>query len=424
MSPELINAIKERLQAGQSREEIESAVLSMGHTKEVCAAAYTLAEHDIQNKSAAELPRARDLFKNAWEFAQSRFDLVALLFIPLVLETLGSFWFERLPEGDRFVNAPLLLLFLATGIAYVVTIAIALKIVATKDDSQKTIPTAFAWMITHALPLLWVLILSGLLIFGGLLFFVIPGLIVAISVTFAQYAFVDEDKRGMEALIASHALVRGRWWKVVRKIFGFVILTLIPLFLFGILYGVGTLVVGEGTYVMLAGEILTQAISAVMSLMSLHAMYHLYQALKERSADVAPGAYVRPRYLALILLCLASIAALVAVATFFSEKLEWLEEAATPIETIETRGIPAAFTGFDEAALQFANERNGSYAGVCEVLRPLAEVEGEVTCNDNETAWALQTTDSFGVRYCADSTTPGKMLPTPIGSRTECISVE
>ena len=55
MSPELIHAIKERINAGQSREEIESAVLAMGHTKEVFAAAFTLAEHDIKEGSSGSL---------------------------------------------------------------------------------------------------------------------------------------------------------------------------------------------------------------------------------------------------------------------------------------------------------------------------------------------------------------------------------
>ncbi len=425
MSPELINAIKERLAANQTRQEIESAVLAMGHTKEVFEAAYTLAGHDLQNKTKAELPKARTLFANAWEFVQSRFDLVALLFIPLALETGGSFWFDTLPEGEQFTNPMLLLLFLATGIAYVVTIAIALRIVAARDEAEKTLPVAFTWMTKNALPLLWLYVLSGLLIFGGLLFFIIPGLIVAISITFAQYVFVDEDKRGMSALLASRSLVAGRWWKVIRKIFGFIILTFIPLFLFGILYGTITAFTGEGTYVTLGGELITQAVSAVLSLMSIHGMYHLYKALKQsKSDDSTPGSYTKTRYWILIALSVALVVALIALATFFKEKMEWLEEAAeVPIEDMETREVPAAFLSFAETALKFANEHNGSYVGVCDVLRPLAEAEGEVVCNNSETAWALQTTDSLGVSYCADSTTPGKAISTPIGAKTECISI-
>lgn len=424
MSPELITAIKERLQASQSKEEIESAVLAMGHTKEVFDAAYTLAEHDLQNKTATELPRARTLFKNAWGFAQTRFDLIALLFVPLALETLCSFWFERLPESERFTTPLLMLLAFVTAVLYLMTVTLALKVVAAKTEEEKTLPAATQWMLRHALPLLFVYVLSGLIIGAGLLFFIIPGLVIAISLTFAQYVFVGEEKTGMSALLASHALVKGRWFAVARKIFGFIVLTLVPLFLFGILYGIVTGITGEGVYVILGGELLTQAISAVMSLMSLYAMYHLYLALKERRENEAvDNTFVRLRYWVLVGIGVALVVGLIVVAIFFRDKLDWVEEVATPIETMETREAPATFSQFSETTLRFVNERNGSYLGVCESLRPLVEGEGDVVCNDSESAWAIQVTDSFGASFCADRKTPGKLTPAPIGTATECISV-
>jgi hypothetical protein len=427
MSPELIQAIKERLAAGQTKDEIETAVLSMGHSKEVFEAAFTLAEHDLKNKDEdeIELPKARTLFKNAWKFIESRLDLVALLFIPLALETIGSFWFDKLPESERFVSAPLFILFLITGIAYIVTIAMALRIVSAKTTAEQTLSAAAAWMTKNVLPLLWLYVLSGLVIFGGFLFFIIPGIIVAISITFAQYIFIGEGERGMDALVGSHALVKGRWFKVVRKLFGFVVLTLIPLFLFGFAYGIITLFTGHGEYITLGGELLTQAISAVMSVMSLHAMYHLYRALNETKTEEVNSIqkYVRTRYWGLMGVSLLFSLAVVVLATFFSDKMEWLEEAASPIEEMETRDVPTEFGGFSEAALQYADENEGSYLGVCEDLRPLAEAAGEVVCNDSETAWAVQTTDAFGTSFCADSTTPGKAVPSPIGTETRCISV-
>ncbi len=425
MSPELIQAIKERIKAGQTREEIEPAVIAMGHTKEVFEAAFTLASHDLQHPVSSALPRARTLFKNAWNYALTHLDVAALLFIPLALETIGSFWFERVPESERFVTAPLLGLFVLTGVAYIVTITIALKMVSAKTEEQQTFKTAAVWMVKNALPLLWIYVLSGLVIFGGLLFFIIPGLVVAISVTFAQYTFVADGKKGMSALHESRLLVKGRWLKVVRKIAGFIILSLIPLFLFGIAYGIVTEIAGEGMYVQFGGELLTQAISAVISLMSLHAMYHLYLALKETSTETRqPTSYGVWGYRVLIGISLMFFVAVIALATFFREKLEWIEEAAVPIEEMEAKeAVPAVFSDFDEVTLQFANERNGSYLGVCEALRPLAEAEGEVVCNDSDTAWALQTTDTFGNRFCADYKTPGKVVPAPIGVKTECISV-
>lgn len=422
MSPELINAIKERLSAGQTRAEIETAVLAMGHQKEVFDAAFTLAEHDLKNNSVGALPKVTTLFVNGWDFAKSRLDLTLLLFVPLVLEVLASFYFNYNAEMDTFPPVPLLAMFIILGVAYVVTLAMTLFVVTSKD-SGGTLDAAMKWTVRNALPLLFIYILSALVVLGGFLFFIIPGIIVAIAITFAQYAFVKEGKSGMGALLASRDLVKGRWFVVTRKILGFVLLSLIPLLLFGMAYGIVETMVGESRYVTLGGEILTQLLSAVMSIVNLYAMYHLYLALSEnRINSNESGKFARARYWLLALLTLIVVATLAAMAIFYKESLEWIEEAAEPLEEMSST-IPASFGDLPVAALGFANEHGGSYTGVCETLRPLAEADGEVTCNDSETAWALEVVDGFETRFCSDTATPGKQIHTPIGDKTECISV-
>ncbi|MEK7462654.1 MAG: hypothetical protein AAB618_03705 [Patescibacteria group bacterium] len=423
MSPELINAIKERLQAGQSRTEIESAVLAMGHQKEVFEAAFTLAEHDLRTSGQKSLPKVTTLFVNGWNFAKSRLDLVALLFVPLVLEVLASFWFGYSPETDNFPPFPLLAMFTLLGIVYIVILAIALFVVTSKSK-EETLTTAFKWTVRNALPLLFIYVLSGLVVFGGFLFFIIPGVAVAIAITFAQYTFVREGKRGMESLLASRAVVKGRWFVVARKIAGFIFLTLILILIFGMLYGLVEMVVGEGRYMTLGGELLTQALSAVMSIINLHAMYHLYLALSETavSTEVA-SKFVRGRYWLMAALTLGLMTVLLILATFYKESLsKWLEEANVPLEEMSTT-VPASFGSLPVTALKHANEHEGSYTGVCALFRPLTEVDGEVTCNESDTAWALEVVNSTGVRYCADTATPGKQIHAPLGDKTECIVV-
>lgn len=424
MSPELITAIKERIKAGQTHEEIESAVLAMGHTKEVFAAAFTLAEHDIKEGGSGSIPKARTLFTQGWNFTQNNPYLILLLFIPSAIEVLASAWFGYTAESIEVPPLPLLGLFIVLGFAYVAVVAMTLFIVVKSDTEKPTLEAALAWTLKNAIPLLVVFILSGLVILGGLVFFLIPGIVVAIAITFAQYAYIADGKRGMEALLASRAIVKGRWFKVARKIFSFIILTIIPMLIFGMLYGMVEFAAPESKYMTLGGELLTQLLSAVMSVISVHAMYHLYLALKSGSdAEVGAQKSARVRYWILALLTLVLCAVLVALAVFFEDKMEWLEDAAVPLEEMESREVPAAFSQFGATTLKYANEHNGSFVGVCEPLRLLVEGGGEVTCNDSETAWALEVVDSMGERSCADTTTPGKIIATPIGTQTECISV-
>lgn len=422
MSPELINAIKERLQAGQTRAEIETAVLAMGHQKEVFDAAFTLAEHDLKNNAKGALPKVTTLFVNGWNFAKSRPDLILLLLVPMVLEVLTSFYFDYNPEIDTFPPLPLLAIFIILGVAYVVTLAMTLFVVSGKD-SEGTLDAAMKWTVRNALSLLFIYVLSAFVVLGGFLLFIIPGIIAVTAITFAQYVFVKEGKRGMGALLASRDLVKGRWFTVTVKILGFILLSLIPLLLLGIVYGIFETMVGESKYVTLGGEILTQLVSAVMSIINLYAMYHLYLALVESSVSSdEPSKFARARYWLLALLTLIAIVTVAALAIFFKESLKWLEEAAEPLEEM-TSTMPASFNDLPEAALRFANEHEGSYAGVCETLRPLAEADGEVTCNDNETAWALEVVNGSETRFCSDTSTPGKQIYAPLGDKTECIMV-
>ena len=54
-------------------------------------------------------------------------------------------------------------------------------------------------------------ILQGLIVLGGILLLVIPGIIFIIWYAFATMAVILEEKRPREALAFSHSLVRGRF---------------------------------------------------------------------------------------------------------------------------------------------------------------------------------------------------------------------
>lgn len=66
---------------------------------------------------------------------------------------------------------------------------------------------------------IWVSILSGLIVLGGLILFIIPGVIFSLWYTFAPFVAILEKKRGMEALRESKKMVQGRWWTVFGYFF-------------------------------------------------------------------------------------------------------------------------------------------------------------------------------------------------------------
>jgi hypothetical protein len=79
-------------------------------------------------------------------------------------------------------------------------------------------------------PLMAVLILSLLLVFGGLAFFVVPGIVLLLKFMFAGVALVDRDLNVAGAFRFSNAITKGYKW----KLFAIVILSIAPSFAFSL----------------------------------------------------------------------------------------------------------------------------------------------------------------------------------------------
>ena len=90
-------------------------------------------------------------------------------------------------------------------------------------------------------PFFWVSLLTGLIIFGGMILLIVPGLIFSVWYFFSIYAFGIDGVRGYSALQKSKDLVQGRFWPVVWRVivanvfYGLVLVVLI---------GVPTLIIG------------------------------------------------------------------------------------------------------------------------------------------------------------------------------------
>ncbi|MDO8584196.1 MAG: hypothetical protein Q7R83_03400 [bacterium] len=62
------------------------------------------------------------------------------------------------------------------------------------------------------LPFLWAMILINVATVGGVILFVLPGIWLLVAFKFWPYLLLETDVRGTQALAASAALVKHRWW--------------------------------------------------------------------------------------------------------------------------------------------------------------------------------------------------------------------
>ena len=81
MSPELQQAVKERVELGHSQEQITVELREAGYDDATITSVYNVT---VSRDAVAvrELPGATVLFKQAWTFALSRPDLLVLLALP------------------------------------------------------------------------------------------------------------------------------------------------------------------------------------------------------------------------------------------------------------------------------------------------------------------------------------------------------
>lgn len=86
---------------------------------------------------------------------------------------------------------------------------------------------------------LWLGLLSGLAVAGGMLLFFVPGVVIGVYLSMTLYIFVVEDKKGVEALERSTSLVKGNTWGIVGRLLAMLVIT------FAVFIPVGALLGGE-----------------------------------------------------------------------------------------------------------------------------------------------------------------------------------
>ncbi|MHB8791247.1 MAG: hypothetical protein ACYDBT_15365 [Desulfobulbaceae bacterium] len=179
------------------------------------------------NTEIATLPA---LFRTAWDQYKKRaIPLLAVMLISAVVlaslamalvlcVTLGG---AALTHFTDERTATYLIIVLAGGLLLVLTVLAfwaytALLALVVNEDLG--IIEAFQAGWTWLWPMSWVLVLAPGIVLTGFVLGFLPGILFAVWFAFCMYVLLEEDRRGMDALLASREYVRGHWWNTFGKL--------------------------------------------------------------------------------------------------------------------------------------------------------------------------------------------------------------
>lgn len=201
---------------------------------------------DLARKTP-QLLTASAILKEAWLIYKKRFwQLVGITVLPILAIfafglVLAFLWGVGIFSLQAAFSLTGILLFAAVfialqlGLMVVQGLAHTALIYAVSAETPLGVGAACRAAWRRLLSYWWLQFLAGFVLFGGLILFLVPGVFLAVGFSIALFVFMVEDRKGIAALRASRAYVRGRWWNVLwRLLFIVGTVSLASLLLFGV----------------------------------------------------------------------------------------------------------------------------------------------------------------------------------------------
>jgi len=139
-------------------------------------------------------------------------------------------------DANRFTVMDLLVLLLSL-VMFIPSIAII--VLFSHDEKSSSDVSAFDKALELLLPFIWVSILTFLVFFGSAIFFIIPGIIMALVLSQASFIVIFENKRGLSALAKSWYYITNRKGELFLRflVFFFCLLATVAISNFFIFWG-------------------------------------------------------------------------------------------------------------------------------------------------------------------------------------------
>jgi hypothetical protein len=263
----------------------------------------------VPSQPVSKLPSFFKLFAAAWARYKANFTTFTLItIVPVVSVIVIAMLMGLFTRGFAAIGGVTIVI---GAILFVIQLIIQsltqLSTIIVASNPQTTLKGAFNQAAKIIVSYWWLVFLTGLVVTGGLIALIIPGIILAISFSISIFVLVNESPRGLAVLTAARNYVKGYTWPVFVRLFLFGVGTTIALSAGSVLFG------SKST----AASVISGILSLIITPLTSAFIYQLYSEIKNIKT-AQPTAPISPTMMRNFVIAgiIGFIAILIAVSMF------------------------------------------------------------------------------------------------------------
>jgi len=236
------------------------------------------------------MPSLSFLFKESWQLYKEKFLALAfIILLPIILiyllnlvlpiseiNALTEFYINSLGNPDAEFNIGFDIFWYFVLYSVLAAALFLLSFIAMIFNLWKNsgVIESYSLAFKNLLPFIWMTILASAVKMGGFLLAIIPGIIISIWFIFSGFTLIEENKKGMKALLLSREYIRGHWWAVLGRI---ILLTLIVVAISAL---ISLIPDSENEFMKIAIIVILQLIITPAFMVYMYAMYKQLKKIK------------------------------------------------------------------------------------------------------------------------------------------------
>ncbi len=196
------------------------------------------------------------LFAESWRLYKKHMNVFALIsVIPFLFAgvklALGPYLYDFWGQPVSVAALAVLAVFGLLYVVFIIAMPLALTVAVHEAENGKKpdMEAVYKRAFSSIFPYLVILILTAIVVIGGSILFIIPGIIASIYLSLVMYVYIFEGKNSIDALVTSAWYVRNFWWDILARKLALAVLVLVAMAVFSVIIAPIVFILGFGAAV-------------------------------------------------------------------------------------------------------------------------------------------------------------------------------